>query len=322
MKILVTGGAGYIGSFMTKRLVDDGHEVVVTDSLERGYKKTFDQGTFIKGDLRDIFFTKNLFSQHTFDAVIHFAAYISMGESMENPGIYFNNNVFSALNILETMKENNVSSIIFSSTAGVYGNPSEIPIPESHSKNPTNPYGESKYIVERILPWYQKIHHINFASLRYFNASGGALDGSMGEHHDPETHIIPLAIRAVQLGTPFMLYGTDYDTKDGTCIRDYIHVLDLVEAHILALTKLEEVHGGYEYNVGTGHGYSNREVVAMIEEVSGKKIAIKEMERRSGDASVLIADSQKIMNELHFKPKHSDLQTIIKSAWIWHTKSN
>ncbi len=321
MHILVTGGAGYIGSFMVKRLLDHGHSVSILDSLERGRKEILDsRAQFLQGSLLDKDFLHTVFSNHTFDSVINFAGYISMGESMEKPVLYFENNTFGTLNILEAMVQSQTNNFIFSSTAGVYGNPTKIPIPEDHLTNPTNPYGESKLMVEKILAWYQKIHNLSFVSLRYFNAAGAALDGSMGEAHTPESHIIPNVIKALLSDQEFTLFGTDYKTKDGTCVRDYIHVLDLAEAHILALQKLNRQKGGYIFNVGTGNGYSNKEVIQMIEKVSGKKVKTKNMPRRPGDADQLIADASNIQKELGFSPRYSDLETIVSSAWKWHNK--
>ncbi|HSA84445.1 MAG TPA: UDP-glucose 4-epimerase GalE, partial [Patescibacteria group bacterium] len=270
MHVLVTGGAGYIGSFMVKRLLADNHQVTVVDSLERGHEEAIDgRSTFRKGNLGDDAFLQELFQHNSFDAIIHFAAYISIGESMKDPFMYFENNTYNALKLLEIANKYNVKKIIFSSTAGVYGNPVNTPIPEDHPKNPENPYGESKLMVEKMLSWYQQIHGLNFVVLRYFNACGAALDGSMGEAHEPESHIIPNIINAVLEEKPFTLFGGDYKTPDGTCIRDYIHVLDLVEAHMLALNKLEHDQGGYFYNVGTGKGYSNNEIVAVVKKVAG-----------------------------------------------------
>ncbi len=321
-KILVTGGAGYIGSFMTKRLLDEKYDVVVLDSLERGHAESVDsRATFKKGNLLDKTFLTSVFSSEKIDAVIHFAGYISMGESMQQPSLYFTNNTHATVQLLDEMVKQRVNNIIFSSTAGVYGNPKQLPIPEDHAKHPENPYGESKLMVEQILAWYQKIFHLNFVVLRYFNASGAALDGSMGEKHSPETHIIPSVVNAVLQNKPFTLYGNDYATKDGTCVRDYIHVLDLVEAHILALKKLESTSGGHIYNVGTGKGFSNTEVINMVEKISGKQVSIHQNPRRPGDADSLIADATRITSELQFNPQHSDLQTIVESAWKWHTKS-
>lgn len=321
MKILVTGGAGYIGSFITKRLLDDGHDVLIVDSLERGHAEALDnRAQFIQGSLLDKSFLLKVFSEHNLDAVFHFAAYISMAESMEKPSMYFTNNLIATLNLLDAMVEHNVNKIIFSSTAGVYGNPQRIPIPEDHPKNPENPYGESKLMVERVLHWYQKINNIRFVVLRYFNASGAALDGTMGEDHKPESHIIPNAIKALLEGRSFTLFGNDYDTPDGTCVRDYIHVLDLAEAHVLGLQKIAEHDGGYTYNVGTGHGYSNKEIMDMVEKVSGRKLDVQMEGRRPGDAGELVADPTRIKEDLGFEPKYSDLETIISSAWKWHSK--
>ncbi|MDO8623723.1 MAG: UDP-glucose 4-epimerase GalE, partial [archaeon] len=241
-------------------------------------------------------------------------------ESVSNPYIYFDNNVNSSLNVIESMVKNKVNNFIFSSTAGVYGNPVKTPITEDNPKNPTNPYGESKLMVEKILSWYGKIYNLNFASLRYFNASGASLDGQMGENHFPESHLIPSAISAMLNKTSFTLYGTDYPTSDGTCVRDYVHVIDLAQAHILAITKLKSEGGNFFYNVGTGHGYSNKEVIDMVKKVSGLEISVENSARRPGDADVLVADSSLIKKDLGFDPKYSDLETIIKSAWEWHSK--
>lgn len=321
MKLLITGGAGYIGSFMTKASLDKGYEVVVVDSLERGHEESIDKrAKFILGDLKDREFVNGVFSEYKFDVVVHFAGFISMAESVSNPYIYFNNNVNTSLNLISSMAKNGVSNFIFSSTAGVYGNPVKIPIAENHQKNPTNPYGESKLMVEKILSWYGKIYKLNFASLRYFNASGASLDGEMGENHSPESHLIPSVINSILNKTQFTLYGSDYPTPDGTCVRDYVHVVDLVEAHILAISKLQSDGGMHFYNVGTGLGYSNKEVIEMIRKVSDSEINISNSKRRPGDANTLIADPSLIKKDLGFDPKHSDLETIIRSAWEWHKK--
>lgn len=321
MKVLITGGAGYIGSNMVKRLLDEGHNVVVADNLERGHKNFIDsRATFVQGNLLDKAYIDSLFANNQFDCVMHFAAYIAVGESMLEPGLYFTNNVSTTVALLEAMRQHNVKKFIFSSTGTVYGTPDVNPIPETHKKNPENPYAESKLMVERILHWYYQIHGIGSAVLRYFNASGAALDGSMGEDHDPETHLIPNAINAALHNTPFNLYGDDYSTPDGTCVRDYIHVLDLIEAHILTLKKLEEQNGEYIYNVGTGKGSSNKEVVEMVKKISGKEFPVEIKERRPGDVQETVADARKIQEELHFTPKYSDLETIIKTAWEWHAK--
>lgn len=322
MKILVTGGAGYIGGFMTRGLLDRGDEIVVLDSLERGHKESLDPRVkFYQGNLLNKSFVSRVFAENSFDAVINFAGFISMGESMQNPYIYFENNVMGSLNLIEEMVISKTDNFIFSSSAGIYGNPITLPIPEDHPKNPENPYGESKLMVEKILGWYEKSHNLHFAALRYFNASGAALDGSIGENHTPESHIIPNIIKSVLDNTSFKMFGKDYKTKDGTCVRDYIHVLDLVDAHMKAIDKLKESPKGYYYNVGTGNGYSNKEICEMVEKVSGKKVLIEDSPRRPGDADSLIADPTKINKELNFSPKYSDLETIVKTAWQWHSKT-
>lgn len=322
MKTLVTGGAGYIGSFMTRLLLDRGYEVIVFDNLERGHREAVDpRAKFFLGDLKNRGDIEKLFKEEKLDAVLHFAGHISVEESTKNPELYQNNNVIGSKNLFDIAIElGNVRKIIFSSTAAVYGNPIEVPISENHPKNPTNPYGETKLQVENLLSEIRRENpSLSFACLRYFNAAGASLDGGMGEAHVPETHIIPLAIKAALEDKEFNLYGTDYDTPDGTCIRDYIHVLDLVEAHILALNKLSESIDGYFYNVGTGKGYSNKEVIDTIEKISGKKIKINVSPRRPGDANELVADPEKIKSELGFSPSYSSLETIVESAWKWHS---
>ena len=325
MKILVTGGAGYIGAFMTKALLNRGNEVIVFDNLERGKEEAIDKrAVFVKGDIKDKLILEKLFKENKFDAIMHFAGLISVEESTKNPDIYYQNNVIGSRNIFELgISVGNVNNVIFSSSAAVYGNPTTVPIPEDHPKNPTSEYGKNKLEVEGILNDLKiKNPQFNFVCLRYFNACGAALDGSLGEGHNPETHIIPLAIKALMEERKFSLFGTDYETIDGTCVRDYIHVLDLVEAHILALNKIVQGGGGYSYNVGTGVGLSNRQIVREIEKVSGKKLNVLEKPRRAGDANELVADSNKIRRELGFNPKYSSLESIIKSAWEWHRKQN
>ena len=324
MKILVTGGAGYIGSFMVKRLLDDGYRVTVIDSLERGHKEAIDsRAEFEHVDLKDLEFLERVFRKDSFDAVMHFAGYISVGESMNKPDLYYDNNVKGSRNLFSVaLNIGRIDKFIFSSSAAVYGNPIKVPIPEDHPKNPTSPYGKSKLDVEEMLSVLQKEEGLNFVSLRYFNAAGAALDGRLGENHEPETHIIPLAIKAAFTNREFNLYGTDYNTPDGTCIRDYIHVNDLIGAHILALEKLKKEKGGFFYNVGTGKGYSNKEILSMVKKQSGIDFNVKIVERRSGDSEVLVSDPAKIMKELGFKPQYSDLETIVKTAWEWHKKNS
>lgn len=323
MKILVTGGAGYIGSFMIKGLLDRGDEVTVFDNLERGHKDAVDsRAKFIKGDVKNSQDLESLFGNTIFDAAIHFAGLIAVGESEENPDLYYQNNVVGSKNFFgAAINKGKIKKFIFSSSAAVYGNPIKIPIPEDHPKNPTSEYGKNKLAVEKFLTQIRKNNpEISFTALRYFNAAGAALDGSMGENHNPETHIIPKIFSALSLGDSFKLFGSDYKTKDGTCVRDYIHVLDLVDAHVLAIEKLNKSPGDYFYNVGTGNGYSNKEVIEMVRKVSGRDFQVVEEVRRPGDADSLIADPSKIKQELGFAPKYSDLETVVSSAWQWHNK--
>lgn len=322
MKILVTGGAGYIGSFMTKALIERGDEVVVFDNLERGNKEVVDKrAELIRGDITNAADLESLFSKNSFDAAIHFAGLISVGESQEKPELYYKNNVEGSRLFFETAVSRGINNLIFSSSAAVYGNPLQIPIPENHPKNPTSEYGKNKLEIEKNLLELKKENpQVSFAALRYFNAAGATLDGSAGENHSPETHLIPNVIISLMKNETFKLFGSDYKTADGTCIRDYIHVLDLVEAHILALEKIRKENGGFFYNVGTGKGYSNREVIGMIESISGQTVNILDTERRAGDADELVANVSRINKELEFSPKYSDLKTIVESAWKWHNK--
>lgn len=322
MRAIVTGGAGYIGSFMVKALIDDGHEVVVIDNLESGREESIDKSAkFFKQDIRDEDGLSTIFDKFRAHAILHFAGLISVEESTNNPQIYEDVNVSGSQTLFKTAIKNGIKNFIFSSTAAVYGNPVKIPIPEDHPKNPTSPYGKTKLTTEENLSTLRKENsQVSFACLRYFNASGGALDGTLGESHNPETHIIPLAIRAAMNGTEFKLFGNDYNTPDGTCIRDYIHVLDLVDAHRLALSKIMSGNGEYFYNVGTGIGISNKQVVEKVSEVSGIKMKIENAPKRPGDSDRLVADPAKIKEELGFSPQYSDLETIVKSAWSWHSK--
>lgn len=324
MKVLVTGGAGYIGSFMSKILLDKGYDVIVFDNLERGHKEAIDSRVkFIKGDIKNLPELERLFSENNIDVIMHFAGYISVEESTKYPSLYRQNNIIGSENLFNTaINKGNVKIFIFSSSAAVYGNPIKIPIPEDHLTNPTSPYGETKLKVEEILGSLRQDNpSIGFACLRYFNACGAALDASMGEDHNPETHIIPLAIASLLEDKEFNLYGINYDTADGTCVRDYIHVLDLADAHVKVMERLIDKKEGFICNVGTGNGYSNKQVIDAIEKVSGKKVKIREAERRAGDADVLIADPSKINKELGFSPQYSDIETIVKTAWQWHKKN-
>ena len=319
MKILVTGGAGYIGSITSQQLIQQGHEVVIYDSLEKGHREAVGDLKLVIGKTQDDKLLAKTMAEEKIEAVIHFAAYIEMAESMKDPHKYFYNNVYGSLQLFKAMVQAGVNKIVFSSTAGVYGNPTRIPIKEDDPKNPTNPYGESKLMVEKMLAWFDKIHNSKFISLRYFNAAGATLDGKLGEDHHPESHLIPNLIQtALGKNKEFTLYGTDYETKDGTCVRDYIHVLDLAQAHILALQALENGHKSDIYNIGIGQGFSNKEVLEMVKKVSGVDFKVKIGPRRPGDANELVADSSKLKKDLGWQPKYSDLETIVKTALNWH----
>lgn len=318
MKILVTGGAGYIGSITNMELWKRGVETVVFDNLIYGHRQAVAGGVLEVGDLLRVETLRKIFKKYKFDGVIHFAAYVLAGESMHDPYKYFNNNIQGGLNLLRVMAENSVKKIIFSSSCAVYGYPKKLPVTEKEELKPVSVYGETKVSFEKILYWYDKLFKIKYVSLRYFNAAGASLDGAFGGDHKPETHIIPLAIQAAMgLRDYFKLFGNDYPTKDGTCIRDYIHVLDLSSAHILALEKLEKGESAI-YNLGAEKGYSNLEVLKMVKKVTGRDFLIKIGKRREGDPAAIFADSTKIKKELGWKPGYSDLKTIVETAWKWH----
>lgn len=318
MKILITGGAGYIGSITAWELIKKGHEVVIYDSLENGHRQAVKGLDLVIGETQDVKFLTKIIREKKIEAVVHFAAYIEMEESYKNPYKYFYNNVYGSLQLFKAMINNKVDKLVFSSTAGVYGNPKRLPIKEEDSKDPENPYGESKLMVEKILQWFDKAYGLRSVSLRYFNAAGATLDGKLGEDHNPESHIIPNMLIAAKDNKEFVLYGDDYQTPDGTCIRDYIHVLDLADSHILVLDALQKGAKSATYNVGTGKGYSNKEVIEMVKKVTGADFKVKIGPRRPGDANELVADPSKIKKELGFRPKYSDLETIVKTAWRWH----
>lgn len=319
MRILVTGGAGYIGSHMVRMLAGAGLDAVVVDTLEHGYRAALpSEVPLVLGSVGEKNILEEAFAK-PIDAVMHFAGYISVEESVHNPRKYLVNNLISPCTLLECMEEHGVPAIIFSSTAAVYGNPITVPIPEDHPKEPTSPYGLSKWCFEELLSCLERKSAVKSISLRYFNAAGAALDGSYGEAHAPETHIIPLAIKAALETHEFALFGTDYQTRDGSCERDYIHVEDLCAAHLKTLDALLNGHASGVYNVGTGKGITNREVMAEVEKLSGKRISLKEVARRSGDAGILVADSTRLRKEFHWEPKHSDISTIVSSALTWHT---
>lgn len=315
--ILVTGGAGYIGSFIVRALKDAGYHPVIADNLSQGHKEAVSGFEIHEIDLvSEKEKLDKLFAEGNFEGVIHMAGFIQMGESFRDPQKYFHNNLESSMNLFDTMVKHKVSKIVFSSSAGVYGSPESSPITEDVVKNPENPYGETKWQIERMLMWLDKAHEVKSAAIRYFNAAGAALDGSIGEAHPDESHIIPLVVLAALAGKKFTLFGDDYNTKDGTCVRDYIHVLDLAKAHILALEKLLAGGESNYYNAGTGEGYSNKQIVEEVEKVVGKfKWQIGP--RRPGDADELVAANEKIKKELKWQPQYG-LQEIIESAVEWH----
>jgi UDP-glucose-4-epimerase GalE len=320
MRVLVTGGAGYIGSQTAKALAQSGHEVVVLDNLSSGHREAVKWGPFIEGDLGDKELLATVFKERQIDAVLHFAASLLVGESVRNPQKYFRNNVVNTIRLLDVMKSCGVKHIVFSSSAAVYGNPEKVPIPEDHSKAPVNPYGDSKLCMERAIHWYGAAYGLRGVALRYFNAAGADLEGELGERHDPESHLIPLVVEAALGQRPEVeIYGTDYPTPDGTAIRDYIHVVDLADAHVRALEYLAGGGESTELNLGTGEGHSVREVVAGVGKLCGGRVPAKDAPRRAGDPAVLVADPARAREVLDWHPQYSDLDTIIQSAWEWHS---
>ncbi len=322
MKILVLGGAGYIGSHTVYRLIEQGNEVVIFDNLETGHiEAVHPNARFYKGDLRNrAEIDAVLDKENNIDAVIHFAANSLVGESMTNPLKYYDNNLCGTKVLLESLVDHNIKNIVFSSTAATYGEPKHTPILEDDPTNPTNCYGETKKAMERMFYWTQQAHGLKYVSLRYFNACGAHISGKIGEAHNPETHLIPIILQAAN-GTRdhISIFGTDYNTPDGTCIRDYIHVTDLAQAHILAVEYL--LNGGESniFNLGNGVGFSVREVIETAKKVTGKDIKVVEEDRRAGDPAILIASSDKAKNILGWKPEYDDLSTIIETAWKWHS---
>jgi len=320
MSILVLGGAGYIGSHAALELVRAGHDVVIADNLVTGYRKAVpEKARFYEGDLRDFDFLDNLFRTEKIDAVIHFAAYSLVGESVTNPLKYYDNNLYGTKVLLEAMVKNGIDKIVFSSTAATYGEPENIPILESDRTCPTNPYGETKLAMEKMFSWTAKAHGLRYVSLRYFNACGADERGTIGEAHSPESHLIPLILQVPNgKRESISIFGNDYNTPDGTCIRDYIHVTDLAQAHILAVKYLENGGESDIFNLGNGIGYSVREVIDTARKVTGHPIPEVEVPRRAGDPAMLVASSEKAKRILGWRPEHDSLEEIIASAWNWH----
>ncbi|MED4920942.1 UDP-glucose 4-epimerase GalE [Weizmannia sp. CD-2023] len=320
MSILVLGGAGYIGSHAVYQLIDQKYDVVVIDNLQTGHRAAIHpKAKFYEGDIRDRAFMQEVFGKEKIDAIIHFAANSLVGESMEQPLKYFDNNVYGTQIVLEMMKEFHVPHIVFSSTAATYGEPERVPITETMPTVPTNTYGETKLTMEKMMKWCEKAYGIKYVALRYFNVAGARSTGEIGEDHHPETHLIPVVLETV-LGKreAITIFGEDYDTKDGTCIRDYIHVEDLIDAHILALQYLQNGGASDVFNLGSSNGFSVKEIVDTVREVTGKGFNVKIGDRRAGDPSTLIASSEKAKRVLGWNPQKTDIRQIIKDAWNWH----
>ncbi|MFI3118875.1 MAG: UDP-glucose 4-epimerase GalE [Methylococcaceae bacterium] len=316
--ILVVGGAGYIGSHMVWLLGQKGVDVVTLDNLSSGHRDAVLHGQFVLGDIADRLILDKVFGEHKFDAVMHFASFIQVGESVLDPAKYYQNNVVNTLNLLNAMRAHGVDKFIFSSTAAIFGEPEYIPIGEAHPQSPINPYGWSKRMVEQVLADYDRAYNLKSVCLRYFNAAGAHPDGLLGERHDPETHLIPLVLQAASGQRPHItVFGRDYDTPDGTCIRDYIHILDLAEAHWLALQHLQSGGETRAYNLGNGNGYSVNEVIETARRITGRAIPVQEGQRREGDPARLVADAGKIQQELGWQPIYADLNTIVKHVWHW-----
>lgn len=322
MNILVVGGAGYIGSHMVKRLGQLGCRVVTLDNLSGGFRDAVLGGEFVHGDIADRTLLDQLFASRKFDAVMHFASYIQVGESMREPIKYYQNNVGNTLNLLNAMCTFGVKNFIFSSTAAIFGEPEYTPIDEAHPKQPINPYGRTKLMVEQALADYDRAYGLKSVCLRYFNAAGADPDGQLGERHDPETHLIPLVLQAASGRRPHIsVFGRDYDTPDGTCIRDYIHIVDLCEAHWLAVRSLMEGAGSQAYNLGNGNGFSVQEVIDTASRVTGRRIPVVDGPRREGDPARLVADSTQARQALGWTPRFADLETIIRHAWGWECRA-
>jgi UDP-glucose-4-epimerase GalE len=321
MRILITGGAGYIGSHTAKRLAAAGHEPVVFDDLSQGHDWAVKWGPLERGSLSDPARLAEVFAAHRVEAVVHFAASALVGESMGNPTKYFRNNTVATLNLLDAMRTAGVGTIVFSSTCATYGNPVRVPIDETHPQAPVNPYGESKLMVEKMLRWYGEAYGLRWIALRYFNAAGADPDGEIGEDHDPESHLIPLVIGAAR-GThpPVKIFGTDYPTPDGTAVRDYVHVMDLADAHLRALERLGSGTPSQAINLGTGRGHSVREVVDTVARVAGRPVPAVESPRRPGDPPELVAAPARARDVLGWTCQYAGLETIVRHAWAWHDR--
>lgn len=318
MAILVIGGAGYIGSHMVKKLALSGSDVITLDNLSCGYRDAVIYGEFIEGDLGDRELLKTIFNQHQIDAVMHFAAFIEVAESVTNPAMYYHNNVCNTQTLLDTMLQHEIKHFIFSSTAAIFGEPQYVPIDESHIKHPINPYGRTKLMVEQILEDYDKAYGFKSTCLRYFNAAGADPDGELGERHNPESHLIPLILQAASgRRKNISIFGEDYDTEDGSCMRDYIHINDLCEAHSLALERLLVTGKSARYNLGNGKGYSVKQVIDTAKKITGRDFEVIHADKRPGDPASLIADSALALEELGWQPKFNQLEDIIETAWHW-----
>ncbi len=318
--VLVTGGAGYIGSHAVKVLRARGRDVVVLDNLVAGHRAAVGDAPFVEADVADAAAARQTIRRHGVTAVMHFAAYLAVGESVADPQRYYSNNVAGTLALLRALRDESVTRLVFSSTAAVYGEPRETPIRESHATDPINAYGETKLAIERALPHYERAYGLRAIRLRYFNAAGADPDGDIGEDHRPEHHAVPRALAAAHGGPRFEVFGDDYPTADGTCLRDYVHVSDLAEAHVLALAALESGAGSGVFNVGTGHPQSVRDVLASVERVTGRLPACEVSARRAGDPAVLVASSTRIRDSLGWHPRFEDLDTIVDTAWRWHRR--
>ncbi|ODP26760.1 UDP-glucose 4-epimerase [Paenibacillus nuruki] len=319
MAILVTGGAGYIGSHTVADLLERGEEVVVIDNLLTGHQEALLGGKFYEGDLRDKELLTRIFAENDITAVIHFAASSLVGESMQNPFKYYDNNVYGAMCLLDAMQQAGVKKIVFSSTAATYGEPEKVPIEESDRTEPANVYGETKLMMERMMNWFDKVHGIRYVALRYFNAAGAHTSGKIGEDHRPESHLIPLVLQTALGQREFIsVFGEDYPTEDGTCIRDYIHVSDLADAHIKSVEYLNNEGASNVFNLGNGQGFSVKQVIETAVKVTGRDIPVKFEARRSGDPAVLVASSDKARSVLGWKPSYNQLEDIISGAWQWH----